>query len=298
MDTKTTKNTKITNTQNQAVSTSFTQEKIELIKKHFFPNNATIVEMEYCLNIANKYNLDPFLRQIFFVPRRAQVKINDKKEWVDKIEPLVGRDGFLAIAHKTGKFGGIRSYSEIKQFPRLNNGKWEYIQDLVAVCEVYRTDSDKPFVVEVAYNEYVQKRETGEATSFWTTKPDTMLKKVAESQALRKAFNLSGLYSAEEMGVGMTESDNIIIDVEAYQTNTQENKKKVDFSQNFSQSTATTFSEDERQVLLSLGLEVKNENNYYWIVGNTYGLTDKLKKLGYKYHPDKKTWWKQIGNVA
>ncbi|EAJ3386158.1 phage recombination protein Bet [Campylobacter coli] len=289
MDTKTTKNTKITNTQNQAVSTSFTQEKIELIKKHFFPNNATIVEMEYCLNIANKYNLDPFLRQIFFVPRRAQVKINDKKEWVDKIEPLVGRDGFLAIAHKTGKFGGIRSYSEIKQFPRLNNGKWEYIQDLVAVCEVYRTDSDKPFVVEVAYNEYVQKRETGEATSFWTTKPDTMLKKVAESQALRKAFNLSGLYSAEEMGVGMTESDNIIIDVEAYQTNTQENKKKVDFSQNFSQSTATTFSEDERQVLLSLGLEVKNENNYYWIVGNTYGLTDKLKKLGYKYHPDKKT---------
>ncbi|ALU99767.1 phage recombination protein Bet [Campylobacter coli] len=298
MDTKTTKNTKITNTQNQAVSTSFTQEKIELIKKHFFPNNATIVEMEYCLNIANKYNLDPFLRQIFFVPRRAQVKINDKKEWVDKIEPLVGRDGFLAIAHKTGKFGGIRSYSEIKQFPRLNNGKWEYIQDLVAVCEVYRTDSDKPFVVEVAYNEYVQKRETGEATSFWTTKPDTMLKKVAESQALRKAFNLSGLYSAEEMGVGMTESDNIIIDVEAYQTNTQENKKKVDFSQNFSQSTATTFSEDERQVLLSLGLEVKNENNYYWIVGNTYGLTDKLKKLGYKYHPDKKTWWKQIENVA
>ena len=298
MDTKTTKNTKITNTQNQAVSTSFTQEKIELIKKHFFPNNATIVEMEYCLNIANKYNLDPFLRQIFFVPRRAQVKINDKKEWVDKIEPLVGRDGFLAIAHKTGKFGGIRSYSEIKQFPRLNNGKWEYIQDLVAVCEVYRTDSDKPFVVEVAYNEDVQKRETGEATSFWTTKPDTMLKKVAESQALRKAFNLSGLYSAEEMGVGMTESDNIIIDVEAYQTNTQENKKKVDFSQNFSQSTATTFSEDERQVLLSLGLEVKNENNYYWIVGNTYGLTDKLKKLGYKYHPDKKTWWKQIENVA
>ncbi|EJO7218856.1 phage recombination protein Bet, partial [Campylobacter jejuni] len=36
MDTKTTKNTKITNTQNQAVSTSFTQEKIELIRKHFF----------------------------------------------------------------------------------------------------------------------------------------------------------------------------------------------------------------------------------------------------------------------
>ncbi|EAK0934220.1 phage recombination protein Bet [Campylobacter jejuni] len=292
-------NTKITNTQNQAVSTSFTQEKIELIRKHFFPVNAKTVEMEYCLNIANKYNLDPFLKQIFFVPRRAQVEVNGKKEWVDKIDPLVGRDGFLAIAHKTGKFGGIRSYSEIKQFPRLNdNGKWEYIQDLVAICEVHRTDSDKPFVVEVAYNEYVQKKASGEATSFWITKPDTMLKKVAESQALRKAFNLSGLYSSEEMGVGVTESSDIIIDIEACQNNTQENKKKVDLLQNFSQSNATTFSEDERQVLLSLGLEVKNEDGYYWIVGNTYGLNEKIKQLGYRFHSEKKTWWKQIGNVA
>lgn len=170
-------NTKITNTQNQAVSTSFTQEKIDLIKKHFFPVNAKTVEMEYCLNIANKYNLDPFSKQIFFVPRRAQVEINGRKEWVNKIDPLVGRDGFLAIVHKTGKFGGIRSYSEIKQFPKLNNGRWEYSQDLVAVCEVYRTDSDKPFVVEVAYSEYAQKKSSGETTSFWADKPDTMLKR-------------------------------------------------------------------------------------------------------------------------
>lgn len=101
-------------------------------------------------------------------------------------------------------------------------------------------------------------------------------------------FQLSGLYSAEEMGVGMTESSDIIIDIEAEQNNTQENKKKVDFSQNFSQSNATTFSEDERQVLLSLGLEVKNEDGYYWIVGNTYGLNEKIKQLGYRFHPEKK----------
>lgn len=108
-------NTKITNTQNQAVSTSFTQEKIELIRKHFFPVNAKTVEMEYCLNIANKYNLDPFLKQIFFMPRRAQVEVNGKKEWVDKIDPLVGRDGFLAIAHKTGKL------AEFALIVKLNN---------------------------------------------------------------------------------------------------------------------------------------------------------------------------------
>ncbi|WP_243834154.1 recombinase [Campylobacter sp. US25a] len=101
-------------------------------------------------------------------------------------------------------------------------------------------------------------------------------------------FQLSGLYSAEEMGVGVTESSDIVIDIEAYQNNTQENKKKVDFSQNFSQSNATTFSEDERQVLLSLGLKVKNEDGYYWIVGNTYGLNEKIKQLGYRFHSEKK----------
>ncbi|HEC1755078.1 TPA: recombinase RecT [Campylobacter lari] len=71
--------------------------------------------MKYYLGVATKYGLDPFLRQVFFVPRKAKVTKNGKDVWVEKIEPLVGRDGFLAIARKSGKFGGIRSYSEIKK---------------------------------------------------------------------------------------------------------------------------------------------------------------------------------------
>lgn len=40
-------------------------------------------------------------------------------------------------------------------------------------------------------------------------------------------FQLSGLYSAEEMGVGMTETSDIVIDIEACQNNTHENKRKL-----------------------------------------------------------------------
>ncbi|HEQ3629658.1 TPA: recombinase, partial [Campylobacter jejuni] len=36
------------------------------------------------------------------------------------------------------------------------------------------------------------------------------------------------------------------------------------------------------------GLEVKNEDGYYWIVRNTYGLNEKIKQLGYRFHPEKK----------
>ncbi|MBX1886170.1 phage recombination protein Bet [Campylobacter peloridis] len=237
--------------------------------------------MKYCLSVATKYGLDPFLRQVFFVPHRVKVTKNGKDVWVEKIEPLVGRDGFLAIARKSGKFGGIRSYSEIKNYPKLVNNQWQYAQDLVAICEVYRTDTDKPFVVEVAYSEYVQKTSKGEATTFWATKPDTMLKKVAESQALRKAFNVSGLYSAEEMGVGITE-DEIIIDTEAVQNTTipdEENAISLEYLTN---------------AVKALGLDTEIIGEYIRIVGNTYNLTENLKHLGFKYKPDTKVWYQKI----
>ena len=76
---------------------------------------------------------------------------------------------------------------------------WTAQTDLVAICTVWRTDTQTPFIVEVAYEEYVQRNQKG-ITRFWKEKPKTMLKKVAESQALRKAFDITGLYSKEEMG--------------------------------------------------------------------------------------------------
>ena len=56
-----------------------------------------------------------------------------------------------------------------------------------------------PFIVEVAYSEYVQTTSRGDITKFWKEKPKTMIKKVAESQALRKAFDITGLYSKDEI---------------------------------------------------------------------------------------------------
>lgn len=242
----------------------FSAEKIELIKKQFFPTHANSIEMEYCFSVAHQYNLDPILKQIFFVPRRSK---NAEGKWIEKIEPLVGRDGFLAIAHKSGEFAGIKSWSEVKSIPKLENGSWKNIPDLIAICEVYRKDSDKAFRVEVAYSEYVQMTSSNEITHFWKTKPDTMLKKVAESQALRKAFNLSGLYSPEELGLGIVDENNaVIIDTEA-----EQNTAVI----------SNAFSDDEKEGFVKL-------------VGNTYGLSDKIKAFGYKFNPEKKIWFKKI----
>ena len=172
-----------------------TDNEKKIIKNQFFPSSATTTEMQYCMSVAEKFNLNPILKQIFFVPRKTKVN----GQWVDKVEPLAGRDSFLTLAHRSGKFSGIETTAEIKPTAKLMNGEWEQSNDLVAICKVFRAGMERPVIVEVAYSEYVQKTKDGVVTKFWKEKPETMLKKVAESQALRKAFDITGLYAEEEI---------------------------------------------------------------------------------------------------
>lgn len=64
-------------------------------------------------------------------------------------------------------------------------------------ARVFRSDRKYPFVARVAMAEYDKKQST------WKEKPSTMIRKVAEVQALREAFpaQLGAMYTAEEKGV-------------------------------------------------------------------------------------------------
>lgn len=183
-------------TEQIAKSNWLSQDEKKIIKAQFFPPNATDMDMIYCMKVAETFNLNPILKQIFFVERSANID----GRWITKIEPLAGRDSFLTLAHRSGKFAGIESECSIKQTAVLQDGKWVTKNELVATARVYRTDNDRPFCAEVEYSEYVQRTKDGSITKFWRDKPKTMLKKVAESQALRKAFDISGLYSVDEVG--------------------------------------------------------------------------------------------------
>ena len=173
---------------------TFTNEQKQIIRRQFFPPTASDSDMIYCMEVAKAFKLNPILKQIYFVERRA--KINN--QWVCKVEPLAGRDSFLTLAHRSGEFAGIESETMIKEKPFFNGKEWRSRPELVAVAKVFKKDCDKPFIVEVNYSEYAQKTSQGEITKFWREMPETMLKKVAESQALRKAFDITGLYSIDE----------------------------------------------------------------------------------------------------
>jgi len=188
----------------------FDKQQMAVIESQFFPQGASKAEQSYCFSVASELCLNPITKEIFFVSRRQ--KVGDK--WVNKVEPMVGRDGFLTIAHRSKQFAGIQTSTSIREVPVLEGGQWQLTQQLVAECSVWRKDSPKPFTVQVAYNEYCQKTAEGQPTKFWAEKPETMLKKVAESQALRKAFNINGVYSPEEMGAGIELDNGEVIETE------------------------------------------------------------------------------------
>jgi len=171
------------------VKASGWHEQIALVKS-MVARGATDEEFKLMCHIANKYGLDPLAKQIWVVKYGSM-----------PASIFTGRDGFLSIAHQTNQFGGMETKVEkvneaIDVSRKKKDGsfvtvkrEWQY----KATCIVRRKDSESAFVSEVYEEEYT----TGE--NLWTSKPRTMIGKVAESQCLRKAFNISGLYSPEEM---------------------------------------------------------------------------------------------------
>lgn len=96
---------------------------------------------------------------------------------------IVQRDGYLTIAHKSGFFGGMESGTREDDKNRIIG--WAKVWN--------KSFYEHPVAIEVYLDEYNAK------VNVWNTKPRTMIQKVAESQALRRAFNISGVYSEEEV---------------------------------------------------------------------------------------------------
>lgn len=165
----------------------FTADGIELIRKTV-AIGATDLELQMLLYLAQAYKLDPFLKEIIFIKRKVW---NDYKKAYNEVPSyLVPRDGHLAIAHRGGQFDGMETVAlHDKEKGTLMGAK----------CTVYNKSMAHPITVSVLFSEYCVKGKDGKAQALWATKPETMIKKVAEAQALRKAFNIKGMYIPEEM---------------------------------------------------------------------------------------------------
>lgn len=156
------------------VQSEFTPNQVQLIKDTV-AKNASDDELKLFLYRCKSMELDPLKPgQIYFI-----------KYGSSPGSIVVGIDGFRAKADRTGKLSGIK-----RGVFRDDKGKC-----VGAWAEVYRKDWQQPAREEVSLTEY----STGK--NLWATKPETMVKKVAEAAALRMAFpdSLGGIYTHEEM---------------------------------------------------------------------------------------------------
>ena len=147
-----------------------------LLIRNIAAKNCTEPEFKLLMYMARTYGLDPLLKQIWAVKR------NDR----DPALIFAGRDGMLAVAHRSGQLDGMQSGV-------VYEGEGKDRKPVSAWCEIWRKDMSHSFKAEVPFSEY----NTG--FSVWKTNPSAMILKVAESVCLRKAFSIAGIYCPEEI---------------------------------------------------------------------------------------------------
>ncbi|MBR2208101.1 MAG: recombinase RecT [Synergistaceae bacterium] len=169
----------------------WTKDQINTIK-NTVAVGANDSELKMFLNIAAKYELDPFLREIWFANMGSRNTI------------MTGRDGYLKIANRDPNFDGMKSDvvhagdkfikdgDDVKHaYNMINRGPI-----VGAYAIVFRKDRKHPTYCFAPYNEY------NKGVNVWRQYPSAMIVKVAETMALKRAFSISGLVTEEEIGDG------------------------------------------------------------------------------------------------
>lgn len=161
--------------------------------RDMYAKGSNDAEFNTFLQIGKGTELNPFLREIWFVKYGGDAQI------------FIGRDGYRKVIGKNPNYQSHivdAVYENDKFMVDHQNGSINHVYNLNnrgalmgAYCCVYMKNSPRPFFV------YAELKEYNSFKSLWKTKPATMIKKVAECQAIRMAIpaELNGTYSPDEM---------------------------------------------------------------------------------------------------
>lgn len=187
---------------------------IATIKQYLVNGQGNVTDQEAMmfLGLCEGQRLNPFIKEAYLI-----------KYGSSPATMVVSKDVFMKRAVKNPDFEGIESGVIVIN----GHGEVEYKkgafylkshEQLVgAWATVHRKSWKYPISLEVNYDEYVGRKGNGEVNGQWASKPATMIIKVAETQALRKAFveDLQGMYDESEMNVSV---DNNVVEVVETQT--------------------------------------------------------------------------------
>lgn len=141
------------------------------IKATVFDSKGSQEELIAFLTVANKYDLNPFTKEIYAFPKKG-----------GGIQPIVSVDGWANIINSHPEFDGMDFVDE-----HAEGG------ELVSItCRIHRKDRKHP----IECTEYMA--ECKRATDPWRQWPRRMLRHKAMIQAARYAFGLAGIMDPDE----------------------------------------------------------------------------------------------------
>lgn len=159
-------------------------------------DKVTDQEIMMFMMLCRHQHLNPFLREAYLI------KYGNNPATI-----VTGKAAFEKRANRCEDYEGFEAGIVV-----LNeDGDLEYRAGTLVVsgeqlvggwADVYVKNYKKPVRAVVSLEEYIGRKKDGTVNSQWASKPATMIRKVAKTQALREAFpeDLQGLYAAEEVG--------------------------------------------------------------------------------------------------
>ena len=141
------------------------------LQKTAFKDCKTNEEFITCVIVANNYNLNPFLKEIYAFSGKG-----------GGIIPIVPIDGWVRIATSHPQYDGVEQVENDGP-----DGKFKSV-----TTKFYRKDTSHPTVV----TEYLE--ECARDTEPWKKWPRRMLGHKSYIQCARKAFGFAGIYDEDE----------------------------------------------------------------------------------------------------
>ena len=209
-----------------------------MVKKYLVSGDADAVtdqEVMMFLTLCKYQHLNPFLREAYLIKYGSQ-----------PATIVTGKETFTKRATKNarymGKESGIIVATEDGTYDQ-REGTFHMPDEKIVGgwAKIYVKDRN-PELFTVSFDEYAGRKKDGSLNSQWSSKPATMIRKVAVVQGLRECFpeDFEGLLAPEEVSQDMPNIDDIvnnsalidIVDVEPEPVETKTSGKKAEKSEN------------------------------------------------------------------
>jgi hypothetical protein len=199
--------------------TGFTSDEVAVIK-NTVAKGTTDLELAYFLNVSKSVGLSPFNKEVWCY-----------KDGKGNLLVFAGRDGFLKKGQQDARWNGIVSsevcMNDIFEMD-IPNGMITHkpnFKDRGAIIGAYCYI--KPKNCDTATIEWAEFKTYDKGYSVWKADPAAMIKKVAETHCLKKAFGISGIQAEYDFDVKQVGGNAVVVPINEVPDEYQQKKEEL-----------------------------------------------------------------------